>query len=210
MDAVAVRLSGVSVSYGGRPALTGVDLVVRAGERVALVGPSGAGKSTLLAVLLGFLAPSSGRVLVGGEPLSELDRTAWRAALAWVPQQPALLDGTIADNVRLGAPDAPVGRVRSALARAGAGDLDPDRVLAAGGEGLSAGETRRVALARALLRIDCAGGQLLVLDEPTAGLDADAERSVLDELRRLGVGAVVVSHRPAVLAAADRIVELRP
>ena len=119
--------------------------------------------------------------------------------------------GTIADNVRLGAPEAPAapGPVRAGPRRGG-------RAGPGAGAGRAAaracrpGEVRRVALARALLRIDCAGGQLLVLDEPTAGLDADAELVVLDELRRLGVGALVVSHRPAVLAAADRVVELRP
>ncbi len=207
-----IEVDGVSVTYpdAADAALDRARLLIGPGEIVAVGGPSGAGKSTLLAVLLGFLTPTRGRVLVAGTPLDELDPTAWRSALAWVPQQPSLLAGTIADNVRLGAPDAPAARVRSALSRAGAADLDPDRVLAAGGEGLSTGEIRRVALARALLRIDCAGGQLLVLDEPTAGLDADTELTVLDELRRLGVGALVVSHRPAVLAAADRVVELRP
>ena len=185
-------------------------LLLGAGEIVAIGGPSGAGKSTLLAVLLGFVQPTGGRVLIGGVPLVELDPTFWRQALAWVPQQPALVAGTIADNVRLGAPDAPLVRVRSALDRAGAEELALDRVLLAGGEGLSAGEIRRVALARALLRIDCGGGQLLILDEPTAGLDAETELTVITELRRLGIGALVVSHRPAVLAAADRVVELTP
>ena len=214
LAAAVIEVAGVSVTYPGAPgpALTDARLLLGPGEIVAVGGASGAGKSTLLAVLLGFLDPSSGRVLVGGVPLAELDHRAWRSALAWVPQQPALLAGTIAANVRLGAPDAPTGRVRSALSRAGAADLDPDRLLGAGGEGLSAGEIRRVALARALLRIDCGGGQLLVLvlDEPTAGLDADAELAVVDELRGLGVSALVVSHRPAVLAAADRVVELPP
>jgi ABC-type transport system involved in cytochrome bd biosynthesis fused ATPase/permease subunit len=212
LTSAVIEVDGVGVTYPGAaaPALRDVRLLLGPGEIVAIGGDSGAGKSTLVAVLLGFLEPSAGRVLVGGVPLDELDPVAWRASLAWVPQQPGLVAGTIADNVRLGAPEAPAVRVRSALRRAGAGELDPERVLAAGGEGLSAGEVRRVALARALLRIDCAGGELLVLDEPTAGLDADAELVVLDELRRLGVGALVVSHRPAVLAAADRVVELHP
>lgn len=208
LRSAVIEIDGVDLTYTGAagPALTDARLLLGPGEIVAVGGASGAGKSTLVAVLLGFLTPDRGRVLVGGVPLADLDPVAWRAALAWVPQHPSLVAGTIADNVRLGAPHAPAARVRSALQRARAGELDPDRVLAAGGEGLSAGEVRRVALARALLRIDCAGGQLLVLDEPTAGLDADAELAVLDELRDLGVGAVVVSHRPAVLAAADRVV----
>ena len=212
LASAVIEVDGVGVTYPGaaESALRDTRLLLGPGEIVAVGGASGAGKSTLLAVLLGFLPTTSGRVLVGGVPLTELEPAAWRAALAWVPQQPSLLAGTIADNVRLGATEAPAARVRSALQRAGAAELDPERVLAAGGEGLSAGEVRRVALARALLRIDCAGGQLLILDEPTAGLDTDAELVVLDELRRLGVGALVVSHRPAVLAAADRVVELCP
>lgn len=212
LSSAVIELDRVSVTYPGaaRPALADARLVLGPGEIVAIAGASGVGKSTLLSVLLGFVTPDAGRVLVGGMPLPELDLIAWRAALAWVPQQPSLVAGTIAENVRLGAPDAPGARVQSALQRAGAGALDPERVLAAGGEGLSAGEIRRVALARALLRIDCAGGELLILDEPTAGLDADTELVVIDELRRLGVGALVVSHRPVVLAAADRVVELVP
>ncbi|GAA3609428.1 thiol reductant ABC exporter subunit CydD [Microlunatus ginsengisoli] len=202
-DAVTVRHPGVAA-----PALERISLVLGAGEVVAICGPSGAGKSSLLGVLLGFVRPESGRVLVGGVPLPELDPDAWRAALAWVPQQPALIAGTIAENVLLGAPDAPQSRVRAALAGAGAGGLDPDRLLDAGGEGLSTGERRRVAIARALLRIDCGGGQLLVLDEPTAGLDVETELAAIAGLRSVGVGALVVSHREPVLAAADRVIPL--
>lgn len=212
LSTAVVEVDRLSVTYPGStaPALSGAGLLLGPGEVVAVGGPSGTGKSTLVSVLLGFVAPTSGRVLVGGVPLTELDLDAWRAALAWVPQHPSLVSGTIADNVRLGAPEAVSSRVRSALVRAGAGDLDPARELAAGGEGLSAGEVRRVALARALLRIDCGGGQLLVLDEPTAGLDVDAELAVITELRTLGVGVLVVSHRPAVLAGSDRVVTLAP
>ncbi|WP_114561592.1 ATP-binding cassette domain-containing protein, partial [Desertihabitans aurantiacus] len=108
----------------------------------------------------------------------------------------------------LGAPGAPLTRVRAALDRAGAPDIALDRRVAADSSGLSAGEQRRIALARALLALDCGGAELLLLDEPTAGLDADTEATVISELRRLGVTVLVVSHRPAVLAAADRVVEL--
>ena len=117
-----------------------------------------------------------------------------------------MVAGTIADNVRLGFPAASDGLVADALARAGGADLDPARPVGDDGEGLSAGERRRVATARALLRIDPGGADLLLLDEPTAGLDADAEATLLRGLRRLGVAAVVVSHRPAVVAEADRVV----
>jgi len=205
-----IELVGVSARHpeAGTDAVDAFDLVVGPGETVALTGPSGAGKSTALSVLLGFLDPSAGRVLVAGQDLRVLDPAAWRASLAWVPQAPALLVGSVGDNVALGAPAAPRSRVRLALDRAGAVGLELDREVGPGNEGLSAGEVRRVALARALLRIDCGGGQLLVMDEPTAGLDPDAELAALAGVRSLGVGAVVVSHRDAVLAAADRVVSV--
>ncbi|MFC7619582.1 thiol reductant ABC exporter subunit CydD [Microlunatus sp. GCM10028923] len=210
LDASTIHLDGVAVRFPGadRPAVSDADLVINPGELVALAGPSGAGKSTLLQVLLGFRRPSAGTVSVGGTPLAALEQDHWRAQLAWVPQQPALISGTVAENVELGAPGAPPGRIRAALARAGAGDLAPDRPLPAAGAELSAGELRRVALARALLKIDCGGARWLLLDEPTAGLDPDTEVAAIAGLRELGVGGLVVSHRAAVLDAADRIVVL--
>jgi ABC-type transport system involved in cytochrome bd biosynthesis fused ATPase/permease subunit len=204
-----IELWGVGVRYPGadRDALAPTDLVIGPGELVAVTGPSGGGKSTLVQVLLGFVVPTTGRVSIGGQAgVPQL--VDWLGQLAWVPQQPALLAGTIGSNVALGARDAPTARVRAALDRAGGPELDLDQPVAAGSSGLSAGELRRVALARALLRIDCGGGQLLIMDEPTAGLDADTELSAIDGVRGLGVTTLVVSHRPAVLAAADRVVEL--
>ena len=118
-----------------------------------------------------------------------------------------MVSGTIADNVRLGDAGASDATVADALARAGASELAADRGVGDDGEGLSAGERRRVAVARALLRLD-AGADLLLLDEPTAGLDADAEAALLDSLRASGKAAVVVTHRPAVIARADQIVTI--
>lgn len=205
-----VELVGARLRHPGTDvdALAGLDLVVGPGETVALAGPSGSGKSSALALLLGLARPTAGRVLVGGQDLTGLDGDAWRARLAWVPQRPALLRGTVGSNVALGAPDAPRDRVRAALDRAGAPGLDLAQPVEAGTEGLSAGEIRRVALARALLRVQCGGASLLLVDEPTAGLDAGTELDAIAGLRGLGVSTVVVSHRPAVLAAADRVVTL--
>ena len=205
-----VALVGVSVRYAdaGRDVLHGLDLQVAPGETVALTGPSGCGKSTALGVLLGFVEPADGQVLVGGHALTTLDGEAWLRRLAWVPQSPALLTGTVRENVVVGVPDATDGQVRQALVRAGAGHLSLDLPVGAANEGLSAGEVRRVALARALLRVTCGGAQLLVMDEPTAGLDAETELAALAGIRSMGVGAVIVSHRPAVLAAAERVVDV--
>ena len=108
-----------------------------------------------------------------------------------------MVNGDIARNVRLGFPDADDGQVRDALDRAGAPELALEHPVGDDGEGLSAGERRRVAIARAVLRITLGGADLVLLDEPTAGLDADAEAALLRGLRALGVAAVVVSHRPA-------------
>lgn len=203
----ALRFEGVGYAYPGtdRRVLDGFRLEVAPGEVVALSGASGGGKSTALAMAMGFLAPDEGRVTVDGVSLAELDLASWRAQVAYVAQNPGLVRGTVADNVRLGAPDATDEEISAALATAGA-DFGPGKPIADDGEGLSAGERRRVALARALLRIRH-GARLLVLDEPTAGLDSDREALVITAVRDSGASALIVSHRPAVLAAADRVVE---
>lgn len=118
-----------------------------------------------------------------------------------------MLNGTVSDNVLLGHPSAAETDVVRALRDAGA-TFEGSKHVGDDGEGLSAGERRRVALARALLRIRLGGAQLLVLDEPTAGLDSSTEAAAIEAVRASGVGAVIVTHRPAVMAAADRIVTL--
>jgi thiol reductant ABC exporter CydD subunit len=197
------------VSFGypgaGGPVLDGFRLEVAPGEVVALSGASGGGKSTALALAMGFATPDRGRVTIDGVSLADIDPATWRRQLAYVAQSPGLVRGTVADNVRLGAADATDDEITEALATAGA-DFGPAKAIADDGEGLSAGERRRVALARALLRIR-RGARLLVLDEPTAGLDSDREAAVIDAVRATGASALIVSHRPAVLAAADRVVE---
>jgi len=220
-----VRLRGLTVRHEDRdvPAPAGLDLDLRAGEVVGLAGPSGTGKTTVLHVLLGLLAPDEGRVEVSGPTgsggpasvdLAALDPEAWRARVAWVPQDPVLTGVTVAEAVRLGRPSAGDAEVLAASSRAG---LVDDRRLPNGlatpigeaGRLLSAGQRRRVALARALLR----RADLLLLDEPTAGLDATSERAVLDAVRdeaRRGAAVLLVAHRPAALADADRVVRLDP
>ncbi|MFD5829046.1 ABC transporter ATP-binding protein/permease [Lentzea sp. NPDC060358] len=144
--------------------LENFSLRIRPGERIALVGPSGAGKSTVLGLLLGFVTPDRGRVLVGGVDLAEIDRRKWLEALSWVPQRPTLVPAA-----------------------------------------LSSGERQRVALAGALDRRQAG---LFLLDEPTAHLDAETEAAVLRATREFTRGrtAVIVAHRPALLAEVDRVV----
>jgi ABC-type transport system involved in cytochrome bd biosynthesis fused ATPase/permease subunit len=190
----SIALENVSVR-----SLTGVHLRIAPGERIALVGPSGAGKSTLLALLLGEVTPTSGRVLVDGIDLRDLDRTAWLRQLAWVPQSPTLFEGTVAENIGLGSPGADV---VSAARAVGLGDLLDAR------HQLSSGERQRVAVARALVRSEA---RMLLLDEPTARLDTGTEATVLRVARQLAADrtAVLVAHRPALLAEVDRVVEIR-
>ncbi|WP_399088311.1 thiol reductant ABC exporter subunit CydD [Streptomyces sp. BBFR2] len=210
----ALTVDGLTVRHPGRrtPSLPATSFEVREGETVALTGPSGAGKSTLLAAVLGFAAPSGGRVLVDGTDIATLDPESWRARIAWVPQQPHLFAGTLAENVRLARPDADDAAVRRALRDAGALDFTdalPDGAatrIGESGAGLSAGQRQRIGLARAFL----ADRPILLLDEPTANLDGATEAAVVDAVRRLTAGRTVllVVHRPALLAVADRVVRL--
>nr|WSY53450.1 thiol reductant ABC exporter subunit CydD [Streptomyces sp. NBC_00886] len=210
----ALAFENVTVRYPGRSveAVSDVSFAVEPGETVALVGPSGSGKSTLLNALLGFVRPAEGRVRVGGVDLADVGLERWRSRIAWVPQRPQLYAGTIAENVRLARPDADDTAVRRALADAGAlefVDALPEgigSVLGEDGAGLSAGQRQRLALARAFL----ADRPVLLLDEPTAALDGATEAEVVDAVRRLAVGRTVllVVHRPALLAVADRVVRV--
>ena len=210
-----VRLSAVAVDQPDRAieAPSATDLIARPGEVVVLRGPSGAGKSTLLAILLGFTAPSTGTAQVVAADgravaLGDLDLALWRRQVAWVPQQPFFFAGTVADNVRLAAPEASDERIAAALAEVGLGDVPLARRLGERGVGLSSGQRRRLAVARALLR----DAPLVLLDEPTAGLDAANEADVLMRVqtaaRRDHRAVVLAAHRPAAIAIADRVVDV--
>ncbi|MGW7068154.1 thiol reductant ABC exporter subunit CydD [Streptomyces sp. NPDC054855] len=209
-----LNVEGVTVRYPGRSsdAVSGVSFAVEPGETVALVGPSGVGKSTLLDVILGFVEPAEGRVRVGGVDLAEVAPERWRERIAWVPQRPHLYAGSIAENVRLARPDADDASVRDALESAGAWEFvsalpgGVETPLGEDGAGLSAGQRQRLALARAFL----ADRPVVLLDEPTAALDGETEAGVVEAVRRLAVGRtmLLVVHRPALLAVADRIVRL--
>ncbi|ADB33811.1 ABC transporter, CydDC cysteine exporter (CydDC- E) family, permease/ATP-binding protein CydD [Kribbella flavida DSM 17836] len=207
LRSTALHLHDVTVRYPDReaPALDGFDLDLWPGEVVALTGPSGAGKSTVLAAILGFVVPEHGVVVAGGSAADEFEPELWRRQFGWVPQRPGLRSGSIADNVRLGRPLATDAEVRRALDLAGAAELELDTPVGEQGQLLSGGQRRRVALARALVT----DAPVLLLDEPTAGLDAEAEAAVVAGLRTTGRTILLVAHRPALIEAADRVVSVQ-
>ncbi|MEV4102725.1 thiol reductant ABC exporter subunit CydD [Nonomuraea sp. NPDC049649] len=210
-----IELENVTVRYPGRddPALDGVTLTIEPGERVALVGESGSGKSTLLNLLLGFVAPSQGRVLVDGADLATLDLEAWRARLAYVPQRAHLFTTSVAGNIRLGTPSADMAEVREAARAAYADEFIAglpegyETRVGERGANLSAGQRQRIALARAFCR---PATSVLLLDEPTARLDGRSEAAVVAATAELVKDrtAVIVAHRPAMIDLADRVIRI--
>ncbi|GAB0101859.1 thiol reductant ABC exporter subunit CydD [Nocardia sp. JMUB6875] len=184
------------------------------GAITVLTGPNGCGKSTALQAILGLLTPDSGAVLVDDVPVPDLDPDHWWSHIAWLPQRPVILPGTLRANLELLGPPAGPDQVEAACAATGFDDVLDDlphrwnTVVGAGGIGLSLGQRQRLALTRTL----AAPRSILLLDEPTAHLDDDSEATVLAALTaraRAGATVVVVAHRPSVLAIADHIVEVR-
>ena len=212
--AVTIRFRDVHLDLddGRRRVLDGLSFTLAPGEQVTLVGASGAGKTTILNLLLGFHQPDGGELLIGDRPLADLNIDAWRRQLAWIGQQPALFHGSLRENIRLGRPDAEDDAVaraaRAARVTAFSRRLPNglDSMIGEMGANLSRGQAQRVALARAFLK----DAPLLLLDEPTAGLDLQNERLVLEALQALCRDRTVlmVSHRLASIQAADRILVL--
>ncbi|MCU4182868.1 thiol reductant ABC exporter subunit CydD [Acidiferrimicrobium sp. IK] len=208
----AVRFERVSYSYPGRvvPVLDHIDLQLGAPGLTVLSGPSGAGKSTLLALLLGQIAPSAGTISTAGGPLRPTP--SWYASLAWVPQRPRPTQDTVADEVRLGDPDLTATDLADILAECAA--PGPATVLGEDGTAISAGQRRRVVLARALARcrrVARSGAlPLVLLDEPSEDLDPvtrDVVHAIVDGMARIA-SVIVATHDPLLLAAATRVVHV--
>lgn len=212
-----IRFENLVYRYPGgeHPALDGVSVTIPAGKVTALVGPSGGGKSTLVDLLVRIREPRSGRILVDGAPLDGFAVDSLRRAVSYAPQRPQIFNVTVAQHIRYGKPEAREDEVIAAARKAGIHD-----VIAALPEGyatrlgeeasrLSGGQRQRLDLARVLVR----NAPILILDEPTSQLDADAEaafREVIGRLRRDGGATIIIiAHRLATVADADQIVVLR-
>jgi ATP-binding cassette subfamily C protein CydD len=203
-DAALLAVRDLEVRRGPH-AIGPIDLTVGSGRLVLLEGPSGAGKSSVLAALLGFVEHGGAIEVAGGG--------SSRDAIAWSGQRPGLVEGTVLDNVALGAESRDQALAARCLREAQADGIPLSLPLGAGGTGLSGGQAQRVAVARALYRLRSTSARVLVLDEPSSALDADTEarlwhtlRSVADE----GAGVLLVSHRTSARAIADEVVRLPP
>jgi ATP-binding cassette subfamily B protein len=208
----AITFEGVGHAYDsdGRPAVRDFTLDVAPGETIALVGASGAGKSTVLNLVIGFIRPTSGRLLLDGADMNGLDLRTYRRFLSVVPQESILFDGTVRENVAYGMDDADEETVRAALRDANALEFVDrlpqglDTLVGERGARLSGGQRQRLAIARALIR----DPKVLVLDEATSALDTRSEALVQEALARLlrGRTTFVVAHRLSTVRGADRIV----
>lgn len=203
----------VSYAYpDGTEALRGVSFEAHLGQMLAVVGPAGAGKTTLAYLLPRFLSPTSGRIDLDGMPLEEIDRDDLRTQIAFVFQEPSLFDATVAENIRVGKPDASFEEIRRAAEVAGAAEFI-DRLpegyetpLGRGGGRLSVGQKQRLSIARALVR----DAPILILDEPTGALDPETEMQLVRTLREVSRErlVLVVAHRLSTIRGADEILFL--
>ncbi len=206
-----IRFEDVSVRFqeGERRALEAIHFEMRRGQHIALVGPSGSGKSTIAHLLMRFLEPTSGRIFLDDLPMATIDARAWRQRIAWMPQRPYLFNMSVADNIRLGQPDAGMKEVVRAARLAFAHDFiralpdGYDTLVGERGLRLSGGQIQRIALARAFLR----DAPIIILDEPTANLDPETEEQIQQALTALLAGrtALIIAHRLHTVAQADRI-----
>jgi ATP-binding cassette, subfamily C, bacterial len=208
----AIVLDGVRFSYAGRPALDELSLSIPAGAITALIGPSGSGKSTAADLVCGLLNPHAGRVLIDGMALTPETALAWRRQVAYVPQDPFLLNESIAANLRFARPEASVTDIEEALERANALAFVTklpqgiDTPLGENGAQLSGGQRQRVALARALIM----DPQLLVLDEATSALDWESQAAIAGSIEALRgrITVLAIAHRLSIVASADHIIAL--
>lgn len=206
-------LKNVSFNYEPeRTVLHNISLTLTRGERVALIGPSGGGKTSVARLLLGLDKPQTGAVLLDNVELQTYDRDEWFARIAWLPQSPTIFHGSIADNLRLAYPQATLAEMQEAAELAGAAAFISrlpqryDTMIGEHGEGLSGGQIRRLALARAILK----PADLLILDEPDASLDKVSAAHIASSLKKLAKtrAILIIAHRLENVMDADKIMVL--
>jgi ABC-type multidrug transport system fused ATPase/permease subunit len=210
----AVSFDGVSFGYDkDSPVLHDVSFKIEPGQVVGIVGPTGSGKSTVLSLLPRFYDPAQGRVLIDGMDIADYKLSALRAQIGFVLQDTVLFRGTVRENIAYGRPEASDEEIVAAAKVANAHDfisrmpLGYDSTIGERGETLSGGQRQRIAIARAVVR----NSPILVLDEPTAALDTESERLVIEALRRLMKGrtVIMIAHRLGTLIDADKIIVLK-
>ena len=209
-----IAFSNIEFTYPTRatPALDSISLEIPSTKMTALIGPSGSGKSTLASLLLRFIEPQSGQILVGETPLAQIPPDLWREQVAWVPQNPYLFSDSLANNLRLAKPDASESDLLVACQRAGLEDFIAelpeglDTQIGERGARLSGGQAQRLALARAFLK----DAPLLLLDEPTSSLDPALEAQLEAAVRELTKNrtVLVIAHRLATIRQADQVIVL--
>ncbi|MEL6420313.1 MAG: ATP-binding cassette domain-containing protein, partial [Pseudomonadota bacterium] len=210
-----IAFERVSFSYPSRPgqqALDNVNLLIEPGETVAFVGPSGAGKTTVIQLLQRFYDPRTGRILIDGHDIAQLEREAFRKHIALVPQDPVIFATSAAENIAFGRPGATEAEIEAAARAAAAHEFITalpqgyDSPLGERGVMLSGGQKQRIAIARAILR----DAPVLLLDEATSALDAESEQAVQRAVDELSAGrtTLIVAHRLATVKKADRIIVL--
>jgi ATP-binding cassette subfamily B protein len=209
----SIRLEDVSIRYDRHPVLREVSLEIAAGSFCAVLGPSGVGKTTLADLLVRYLDPDQGRVLIDATDIRKLSLEDLRRQVVLLEQSPILFNASIAENISYAFPGVTQEMIEEAARAAGLSEFIarlPEGYQTLTGErglAVSVGERQRIALARALLRRP----SVLILDEPTAALDADTESLVASNLRGAlhGGTLIVITHRPALAAIADSIITLQ-
>ncbi|MFW5816111.1 MAG: ABC transporter ATP-binding protein, partial [Wenzhouxiangella sp.] len=208
-----IRFDQVGFRYESGEVLSEIDLAIHSGLLTVLTGPSGSGKTTLIDLVAGLLHPDTGRILIDGVDLQEIDHRRWRRMIGYVPQDPLLINDSVIRNLTLGDPDLDAGDAEQALKMADAWDFIrtlPDgmeTLLGERGGRLSGGQRQRLAIARALIHRP----SLLILDEATSNLDGESEAAVIATVEQLKgkLTLLAVSHDEGLVAAADTIVRLR-
>lgn len=216
VDSGEINIQGARHHYGkGRGGLIGIDLTIKAGEKVGLVGPSGAGKSTLVNLILRFYDPEGGRISIDGQNIRDVDQQSLRQAIGMVSQQAALLNRSVRDNIALGKLDVTQAQIEAAAREARAHEFICDLQDNKGASGydthvgergvkLSGGQRQRIALARVILK----DAPILILDEATSALDSEVEAEIQSSLKRVmrSKTVIAIAHRLSTIAEMDRIV----